>query len=115
MLSKKTNQALQLSGLAALALATACADDSTPNNNMVVGQNDAAVITGDAGTGLPQGDAGAAGQCQSLFNLPPSALCTTTAGGQGYRTCQNNVPVGDCLPVPTLGDGGLNALVHASR
>jgi hypothetical protein len=111
MLSKKTNQALKLSGLAALALATACSEESEPNNN-VVGQNDAAVIAGDAGTGLPPANDGgvAAGSCQSIFNLPPSALCTTTAGAQGYRTCQNNVPVGDCIPLPTLGDAGLGGL-----
>lgn len=111
MLSKTTNRALQLSGFAALAFATACSDGGDSNTMMLQPTSDASTpIVADGGATGAATDSGA---CQTLLGLPPGALCTLATGQQGYRSCTNNVPVGDCMPF-TLPEGGLSGLLADS-
>jgi hypothetical protein len=112
LISKNTNQAIGMSGLVALTLATACADEpaSTPASGF-----DASVATSDSGVAaVPAADGG---QCLTT-QFGTGMQCTLPGGGFGYRMCTNGVPVGNCMSLlpeggiaSFLGEGGINSLL----
>ena len=117
MLSQ-TLSSIRISGLAALALATACGGDDEPSANPGNGGFDAAVTAPEAG--VPEASTGTgvdAGQClvTQFGTGAPCALPGSTLGG--YRMCVNGVPTGECMSFLGGGDGGvdLDAAIGALR
>lgn len=119
MLSKTTFQAIRMSAVSALALATACGGDEEPSATPPPGGGfDAAVTTPDGGTGVPPAMAEAGACITTAFGT--GAQCTLPGGGIGYQSCVNGVPMGACMSLipeggigSILGDGGLGALLDS--
>jgi hypothetical protein len=105
LISKKTNQAIRMSGLAALTLATACADDpaTTPATGF-----DAGVVAATPDSGAAVVPGADASQCLTT-QFGTGAQCTLPGGGFGYRMCNNGVPYGDCMSL--LPEGGIGAIL----
>jgi hypothetical protein len=95
-----------MSGLLALALATACSEEADPTPPLT--GSDSGILVQDSGVATDSGAGLDASQCLTTA-FGTGAPCTIPGNNTpAYRMCTNGVPVGECMPL--LPEGGLGSL-----